>query len=319
MLTDLTGGIHEIALSGLAAGTRYNAKILDDEGTAPAAWGDPEVPDNGGGSPDNWFKVDGAGTGTLSVDRNMYDDGFFPSTDRITFSTDTAFLGYYATGSWETEAGGAMDNSGGVPAFQMSNMGGDLWGVDVTISDPGTYSWKATADDGVQPLSAYQFQWGNNGRNNSAEEYSFVTVVDNQDVTFLLDLAKGAISFSTDTFLLGDTDADSIIEFEDDFFPIRDNWLTETFLRANGNLNNTGESEGVVDITDFREWKNACAANPGTCILPGGGMGAVVASLGLGAVPEPGSAALVVAAGLGLMAGARNRRLQATQRARSRG
>lgn len=317
-MTDQGPGLFELPLTGLTGAvslTRFNFKILDDGGNPPAEFGvDPEVPNNGPGSPDNWFVTDANGDATIMLDRHDYTidsdngavgQGFLPAMDRITVSTDTTeFTSYYATGTWEDEAGGTLgDFSGGDPLFEMSNLGGDLWGVDVTISTPGSYSFKATAD------GDFAYQWGTNGRLNDSANYSFVTVAADQQLTFMLDLAKGAIGYSTETFLAGDTDSDGVIEFEDDFGPIRDNWLNSTFLRADGNIDNTGDSEGVIDITDFRQWKNACEANPGTCILPGGGMAAAFASLGGGGtVPEPSSAVLAIVAGLSLMAGTRKRR-----------
>jgi hypothetical protein len=317
VMTDLTGGLYELPLTGLTGAvslTRFNFKVLDDGGSPPAAWGDPEVPDNGAGSSDNWFVTDANGDATIMVDRNTYDDGFLPATDRITVSTDsTEFSNYYATGNWMDEAGGAMDWNAGDPLFELVDQGAGLWSVDATISTPGNYEFKATAN----PADAndFTFQWGTNGRLNNSTNFQFITVAADQEVSFLLDLTKGAISYSTDTFLLGDTDNDGMVEFEDDFFPIRDNWLNSTFLRAEGNLDNDGASNGIIDITDFRQWKNACADNPGTCVLPGGGFGAAFASLGGGTVPEPSSAVLAIVAGMGLMAGARKRQRPADSRA----
>ena len=306
-MNDLGGMLYELPLTGLTGAvslSRFNFKILDDQGNPPPEFGvDPEVPNNGPGSPDNWFVTNASGGATIMLDRKTYTDGFLPAKDRISVSTDaTEFTSFYATGTWEDEAGGTLgDFSGGDPLFQMSNLGGDLWGVDVTISTPGSYSFKATAD------ADFAYQWGTNGRLNDSANYSFITVAADQEVTFMLDLAKGAIGFSTDTFLDGDTNNDGMVEFEADFGPIRDNWLNSSFLRADGNIDNTGASEGIIDITDFRQWKNACEANPGTCILPSGGMGAAFASLG-GVVPEPSSMVLAVVAGLSLMAGSRKRR-----------
>ncbi len=88
----------------------------------------------------------------------------------------------------------------------------------------------------------------------------------------------------------GDTDNDSVIELEDDFGPIRDNWFetNATFgsvlARADGDLN----TDGVVDLLDFREWKDA--------FLSTGGSSAAVAtafSTLATSVPEPTTLSLV--------------------------
>ena len=296
MLTDAGGGLHNVSLTGLTAATNYNFKLLDDGGTAPPAWGDPEVPNNGGGSPDNWFRTDAGGSVTINVNRNTFNDGLLPATDRITVNTDlTAFTTFYATGNWMIEAGGTTNFAPADPAFTMTHEGGGLYSIDLTIGTPGSYQYKATA-------GSFANQWGANGRNINASTLPFFTVADDQEVTFLLDVAKGAIGFSTDIFLAGDTDNDGMVEFAHDFFPIRDNWLEQTFLRAEGNLDNTGASEGIVDIADFRQWKNACALNGcATSAM----IGAAFASL---AVPEPSGAALVLIAGMALVSASRQGR-----------
>ena len=295
MLTDLSGGLHSISLTGLTANTNYNYKLLDDGGTPPPAWGDPEVPNNGGGSPDNWFRTGASGGATINVNRNTFNDGLVPATDRITTDTDlTAFTTFYATGDWMIDAGGATNYNAADPAFTMTAEGGGRYSLDVTIPTPGVYQYKATA-------GTFANQWGANGRNVNASTLSFFTVAADQGVTFVLDVAKGAIGFSTDTFLAGDTDNDGVVEFSD-FNPIRDNWLETTFLRAEGNIDNVGASEGIVDITDFRQWKNACALN--NCTTPAL-LAAAFASL---SIPEPASATLISIAGMALLGASRRGR-----------
>lgn len=117
------------------------------------------------------------------------------------------------------------------------------------------------------------------------------------DVTLPAGSFNTFISGVVDPFLNGDTDNDGVVEFEDDFFPIRDNWL-ETIAtmpglsRTDGDLN----VDGMVDIVDFREWKDAYNPNPAQLRF-------ALLSLGL-TVPEPGAAVLAV---LGCVAVARRR------------
>lgn len=305
--TDLGGGFHELALTGVnpakGPGTseRYLVKILDDEGSAPAAWGDPEVPENGQGSKNTWFVTDTSGNATVMVDRNTYGDGFLPATDRVTVSTDfTEFSSFFATGDFEVAAGGSADFSGGDPLFEMTDQGGGLWSADVMIATPGSYQFKAVA----QGAGDFLYQWGTNGRLEDSANFEFFISAVDQEVTFMLDLSKGAIGFSSGTLVDGDTNGNGIVEFEPDFGPIRDNWLNETFLRSEGNIDNSGDSEGVVEIADFRQWKNACTA---VSCASGAQISAAFSSLGV-SVPEPGSAVLVALAGV-MIAGRRRHRI----------
>lgn len=299
LMNDLTGGFFDLSLTGLAPKTRYQFKILDDEGTSPPAFGDPEVPDNGPGSPNVWFVSNGAGEVTLNLDRNGDpNDGFQRADDRITASTDSdpnVFVGFFATGNWESELGGS-DFSGNDPNFALSNAGGNLWTIDFSVPVTGTYEIKATGDIGSGGDFAYQ--WGTNGRLSDSANLAFSVTDPNQVFTFSLDLDKGAIAIDSGGFLPGDTNNDGVVDLVNDFTPIQDNWFNQTFLRSEGNLDNEGTSEGIVDITDFRQWKQAYAA---TLPLSGGLSAAVTA------VPEPSTLGLALMIGIGMLGRARRR------------
>jgi hypothetical protein len=249
----------------------FSFKII--EGAAPLAWGSVAelTPQN------NWFLTDGAGTTTLSIDTNTYDDGFLPATNRVASSTDaTEFAAFYATGDWMNEAGGAGDWDAADPNFEMSDQGGGLYSIDVTISDPGAYQWKPTKGD-------FDFQWGIDGRGTDAANWVFNTVEVDQDVTFLFDISKGAISFETATFVPGDTNNDTFVTLAD-YDPIGANFLNNTLVRSEGDL----DGDGVVGVSDFHEWKTAYLAAL-----------SAVSSASTAAVPEPSSLALVLIAGFG--------------------
>jgi hypothetical protein len=185
MLNDLGGGLYNLSLTGLAPNTSYQAKIVDDEGTPPVEWGNPEVPP---GAANIWFITNAGGNVTLNVNRNTFNDGFLPAANRVTFSTDpTALSAIYATGDWMNEAGGAADWVNNNPLFALTNQGGGLWRRNVVISTPGTYQYKATAN-------GWAYQWGTNGHNIDAATRAFTTTAPNQPVALLLDIGKGAIS-----------------------------------------------------------------------------------------------------------------------------
>jgi hypothetical protein len=94
----------------------------------------------------------------------------------------------------------------------------------------------------------------------------------------------------------GDTDGDSVVEFED-FEPIRANFRETVASRSEGDL----VRNGVVDFDDFRQWKTAFTG-------AGGSLAGI--DLGFGAnVPEPSSVALALVVLLGLMSTFARRRL----------
>jgi hypothetical protein len=104
--------------------------------------------------------------------------------------------------------------------------------------------------------------------------------------------------YNAETFpppLPGDTDGDGVVEPED-LTPIRTNWRLTGKTRLQGNL--SGDAAGLVDFTDFREWK--------TAILAGGGS-LTGLDLTFTSVPEPSTACGLV---LGMLSavGLRRRR-----------
>ncbi|MCA9261605.1 MAG: hypothetical protein KDA61_20450 [Planctomycetales bacterium] len=190
ILADVGGGVYQLQLTGLAGAgefSRFQFKVLDDEGTGPAAWGDPEVPNNGGGSPNNWFFTDASGNAEFTIDRNVYADGFLPAQDRMTSSIDVPLLtAFYAVGDWMDEAGGAGDWNPADAMFQLADQGGGMYSLDAVISTPGSYQFKVTG-------GSWDYQWGTNGRLVDAANWAFDTTAPNQTVTFAFN-AAGAIS-----------------------------------------------------------------------------------------------------------------------------
>ena len=269
--TDPNGnpGVFDLALSGLDPNARYQFKILEDDNNDPQ-WGDTEI------TPTNsWMLSDGTGATAISLNTNTFDDGFLPTTNRVTSSFDTSTIaGFFATGNWMDEAGGAGDWDPGDLLFQLADQGSGLYSIDVTISVPGAYEWKATKGD-------FDGQWGTDGRNVNAASWNFNTVEPNQDVTFLLDISKGAVSFDTATFTPGDVNNDTFVD-PNDYAIIRDNFLNNTFIRSEGDL--TGD--GIVDVADFREWKENYVPVPEAPEIT--------------FVPEPGTFSLFMLAGCGI-------------------
>lgn len=123
----------------------------------------------------------------------------------------------------------------------------------------------------------------------------------NSDIAGILDLSadgqtmfKNAVCYmvgSCQTLVLGDTDGDGIVEYPEDFNPIRANFRKLVSTRAMGDL--TGD--GRVDFADFRQWKTGYLSGSGTS-LDGIDLGF------LASVPEPSSALLLLIAIGGVVA-----------------
>jgi hypothetical protein len=99
------------------------------------------------------------------------------------------------------------------------------------------------------------------------------------------DVAIFGLSGDGNPPLLGDTDGDGVVEFEDDFNPIRNNFHKAVTTRAQGDL----VRDGKVDFADFRQWRQAFVGNGGS--LEGINFAAL-----FGGVPEPSTAMLVIVA-----------------------
>ena len=249
LMTETTSGsgIYELLVTGLTEGALYEFKILEDLSGDGANWSNPDDPEV---TPNNsWFvNVGTTGETTITLDTNDYTgvDDFLPSLNRIIISEDVAE--WNAVGDFMTEAGGLDDWINDDPLFSMIDDGNGLYSLDLTIDTPGSYQYRAVNTGSFTGV-------GTDQRRNDAVNLEFFTFEVDQDVTLLFDATRGAISFETTAVLEGDTNGNFTVELVD-FDPIRDNWLENTFIRSEGDL----VPDGVVDILDFRQWKDACIA-----------------------------------------------------------
>lgn len=258
-------------------GTQFGFKILEDLSGNGAQFGnadDPEITPN-----DNWFKGDADGVMSITLDTNTYSDGYFPETNRVIISDDIA--DWTVIGNFQTQLGGLTDYNNADANTLMTDAGGGLFQLTTTIPTPGQYNFRVVETGSF-------FGIGSDARRDNANNLDFNVFEDDQEVTFEVDTTRGAIRFLTEAVLAGDTDNNGSVEFAD-FEPIRDNFLTATSLRSEGDL----DFSGFVDIRDFREWKNAFQGPPALIEL---------ALSQLSAVPEPSSVLLLslAACGLGL-------------------
>ncbi len=88
-------------------------------------------------------------------------------------------------------------------------------------------------------------------------------------------------NFTPAQLVLGDTNGNGVVEYPEDFIPIRDNFQKSVALRTQGDLNR----DGIVEFADFREWKSQYLAGGGS--LEG-------IDFSFASVPEPTTASLAV-------------------------
>ncbi len=187
LMSDLGGGIYTISVPNLLDGTRYDFKVVDDEGTPPAVWGDPEI------TPNQLTLIgDADGTVQITVDTNVTNAiGSFATW--INF--DNAPL--HVVGDFMDEAGGFADWDPADPAFAMTDQGSGYYTFDAVISTPGVYNFKVTFGDG------WDDQIGVGGFNNNAATYQFITSAVDEPVTMFVDLSNRQIGATAAVYQIG--------------------------------------------------------------------------------------------------------------------
>jgi hypothetical protein len=185
--------------------------------------------------------------------------------------------------------------------------GAGVSNIDATTANTATSGWEfeidlPTAFNGVQGnVNIVALISGDNGAflsNQSLPGLNSPTNIGGGSITYTQVISVPTITEDPD--MLGDVNGDDLVDLVDFGF-IRTNWLATAaslgrpIVRGDGDLN----GNGVIDIRDFREWKQysqvgAAAIEAAFRSLPG--------------VPEPGSFVLLGLAGSGLLLGAGRRR-----------
>ena len=191
---------------------------------------------------------------------------------------------------------------GGPPPTPITPNTEDLFNADRTNADlrmaPATTDNNTTA--GRWSISVQEITPNQPGVNIQSITFGQPMLSQNGTIVPLIagdDVVIYGLSGSGDALLLGDTDADGVVEFEDDFNPIRNNFRKTVTTRAEGDL----VRNGTVDFNDFHQWKTAFVG-------AGGSLAGLDLSL-IAEVPEPTSLGLVVFAACGLAAHTRLRHL----------
>jgi MYXO-CTERM domain-containing protein len=132
--TFLGSGIWNYAANPGTPGTRTTWNVVATAGD----WGSQLY------TSDQWGFYDGGGNVTLTLDTNTYNDGWLPTTNRITTST-AGSLAWVVTGNWVAAAGVGGDWDLGTAPSLVSG-GGGILEYTVTGLPAGSYAWKAVAN-----------------------------------------------------------------------------------------------------------------------------------------------------------------------------
>lgn len=163
-------GIWTASFTGLGAGARHEFKITD------GTW------NNSFPGPNSWLYASGAGDITIGYDTNTYADGWSPTTERLSLSSDPGT--WTAVGDWQHLVGGS-DWTNNDPATAMQPVGGGVFQLQATLP-PGSYNWKAVVTGTWDSIS-----WDNRSVNTA--NWGFTTDAVNNTVILSVNGFAGTV------------------------------------------------------------------------------------------------------------------------------
>ena len=176
-MTDAGGGLFTYTANNLDDGVFYEFKVLDDQGTPPADWGDPEVV-----NANTMAYGDADGSVEIVVDTTQVNGN---GGSVVWVNSDNIPL--QVVGNFMMQAGGAGDWNPSDPTFAMTSMGNGYYTIDLVIGTPGSYEMKATDGTG------WNYQVGASGFGSNEGTIPFSTTTANEAVTMYVDLAGRSI------------------------------------------------------------------------------------------------------------------------------
>lgn len=169
-MTDNSDGTFSYTISG-AANARDEFKLAPNAGS----WDDAVPPQN------SWLNLDGAGNASITLDTNTYNDGWFPTTNRISnWDSDPGYT-WQAVGDFN----GWNNNDAGLT---MTPVGGGIYELSTTVATQGAHVWKAIVQGSWDSIGA-------TGAVIGFEDIPFSTGTDNQPVTFRVNVLEGTHQF----------------------------------------------------------------------------------------------------------------------------
>ena len=177
VMTDNGGGLFSYTANNLTNGAFYEFKVLNDQGTPPADWSDPQVVNV------NTMAYGGSGGSALiNVNTNLTNG----SGGAVTWVNSDG-IPLQVVGNFMVAAGGAGDWNPSNPAFDMTSQGSGLYTFNAMISTPGTYEFKATDGTG------WNYQIGTDGFGSNAATFAFSTTLPNEAIQMWVDVANGQL------------------------------------------------------------------------------------------------------------------------------
>ena len=164
VMNDLGGGLWDMDVT-LGASEKHEFKITQGDWT----WAVP-------GSGNSFLFTDGAGAATITLDENLYSDGWLPDQYRIGVNDDPG--AWTAVGDWQ-----GWDNANAGTA--MASLGGGIYYYEQTIS-LGWHEYKAVRTgswDGI----------GTDGRSVNASTYWFECTAGNDLVQMWVNADDGTM------------------------------------------------------------------------------------------------------------------------------
>ncbi len=168
LMTDLGGGVFQVSLT-LGPAERHEYKVTD--GTWGDAW-----PESG----NSWFYTDSSGNITLTYDTNVYNDGWYGTTERLGVSNAPDL--WTAVGDWQ-----GWDNAN--PATAMTPMGGGVFMYETTLA-PGDYWYKAVNTGTWDAIGA-------DARSVNADNLAFTVTAQQPIAKFYVDSLAGIVKVET--------------------------------------------------------------------------------------------------------------------------
>jgi hypothetical protein len=166
LMNDNLDGTHSITITGTPGA--FTAWKHSD---APDTWDWPL-------SGDSWGYFDAEGNLTITLDLNVYADGWANTEDRINIDHDGAAQ-WAAVGDFN---GWNNDDS----ALYMSPVGGGIYEVQTTIATPGDYAYKAVEAGTWNAIGA-------DARSVNADNLPFSTTVPDELVIFQVKPLEGVV------------------------------------------------------------------------------------------------------------------------------